>query len=256
MASNCIVLTDSILTGATLSASGTASGYDTRHLTDWMSYTYWRSPAGPQHAITIDCGAARAADTIGLAVHNITAQGGTVSLYASNDPAFGSGTVEVIPPFTPADQVVLQRFATQTARYWQLRIGGITSDVYLAVLVIGIALVMDDHIDGEYTPASEDPKLAVERSQTGAILGAVYSHTTLDAKYRFKYLSDTWYRDQFLPVWRCHLSKGFPFFIAPDTALSSDAYLMMLNPGSGIDPRYDTAARRSITLEMIGVLHE
>lgn len=235
-------------------ASSTADGYNTLNLLDWRPFTYWKAGASGTVTITIDCGAANPADTLGLCNHNIASAGGTVSVECSSDQ-FSTDVTVALAPFAPAsDGVIYRHFDAQTKRWWRLKITGLTTAPYIAIAAIGSRITFPVDADGEFAPVSESPQLESAVSNGGHLLGVVRKATKISASISMEYMPESFFTDTFMPAWRSHLAYGVPFFYAPyfDGA-PQDVYLMRARRDFSLDGGLDTLARRRMTLELEGV---
>lgn len=243
-----VILANSVLTGATLAASSTAAGFDVRFLRDWRTYTRWVAATTAAQLITIDCLTSRQADMIGIEAHNLA--GLTLTVQTSADGlAWGNyATVQATAG------TVLARFTAVSSRWWRLSIPVATQAARIGVLAIGKALDMP-LISGEYTPIEETPRMDVQVSESGALLGAVVSHVETAVSVQFEHVDDAWLRQQFKPVWDAHLAAGMPFFWCneADGGLSPDPAYLRIDPGSSFNAAYHYGGRRRFNLKMTGV---
>lgn len=250
---NALLLHHNLLANGALTASTTTAGTHVRQITDWRGYTFWRSTNTAAQTITVDCYSPVSADTLALHYHNLASVGASITLEASADN-FTADTTVVLGSFAATPGIIFKRFSPITKRYWRLRITGHSAAAQIGIATLGVPLLFDQPIEGEYTPAVDDPQLSVEISQSGHMLGAVVSHTRLTADFQWHYVNDAWFREVFKPVWDAHLSGGVPFFFAPDyTQFPDDVFLYRIDPGFNLNAKLTTTARRQFNLKMIGL---
>lgn len=244
-----VILADNILRGALLSATSTAADTDIRNLRDGRTYMIWQSTTTAQQTITIDCGVAKYADAIGVAGYNFA--GLLCQLQSSANGVTWTMALE----FIPLRDNDLFRFAGASARYWRLIIPVAAAPVRIGVAFIGTAFNFEQPADGYYSPQDATAKFDVAISEGGALLGSVYSHTELSAQASFTYVSDSWFRTSFMPLWDSYLSRGLPFFWSPEfdvAGLTPDVLYVAIKPGSTLAGEYISGARRKFTLQFNG----
>lgn len=243
-----VILANSVLVGATLAASTTAQGFDVRYLRDWRTYTRWEATGTAAQLITIDCLTSKQADMIGIEAHNLAGLTLTVQTSADGLAWANHATVQA------AAGTILARFTATASRWWRLSIPIAATPARIGVLAIGKALDMP-LISGEYTPLEETPRMDVQISESGALLGAVVSHIETSVSVPFEHVDDTWLRQTFKPVWDAHLAAGVPFFWCNeiDGGLVPDAAYMRIEPGSAFSAAYHYGGRRRFNLKMTGV---
>lgn len=211
---NPIILYDNRYNDGAPAATDTASGYDVANIKDMRTYTFWKGASAGTKYITVDCGSAKAADTLAVISHNLKTASASVSLESSTD---NSNWTERIAAFTPAsDKAFLKTFTSASARYWRIKIVTASIAAQLAVAFIGVHLLFPYPPDTPYTPVEESVEVLSSRSKKGHILGSLISFKPLRFTARFSTLLRTWVFNTFKPFWDTYGSEFKPFFWAWD----------------------------------------
>ena len=167
------------LSGSTVTASSTASGFSAAHLYDLKAYTLWKSDVLTSPiTIDIDCGAGNAedADALTLVNTNLATLGATVEILADT---FTPPTTVRQAAFTPSsDHVVLKTFTAPGAfRYWRLSIAH-ASPPFAAAPFVGQALLglktsIPERLTAQFDPFTDDVAAVSVRSAGGHYLGSL-----------------------------------------------------------------------------------
>lgn len=248
-----VILYDNRLDDGVPTASSTAAGYSELNLTDWRTYTYWMpSGAAPQY-VTVDCGVAKSADSLGIIGHDLYTRNAQISIEASNDN-FASDITTVLAPFTPAsDKVIFKTFAAVSKRYWRLKLGSFTAAPFIAILDIGSRMTFEKLLAGGYDPQGEEIRSSSERSTQGQLLGSVISHIRRRFAPGWGRLSNAFINQTFLPAWDAHISKMKPFFWVWNFGDDPDNAVLVTIPADfKLNIPYGSIYR-SLSLELVGV---
>lgn len=246
------LLYDNRLSDGAVVATTTAANSAAANLSDWRPYTFWRSANAADQYLTVDCGAAMAADSVAIASHNLFSVGATLTIECSSDNFVADVTVAHSPALVSSNGALFWLFASQTKRYWRIKITTLTAACYIAVAVIGVRFSFPELIDGEFAPAAEQ-FMPAAGSSSGQLLGGVRGWVERSTAVEFVYLDDVWFRTVFMPIWNNYLSTGAPFFWAPNVTLGpDDVYLYRLDPGVPLDAAYKAPGKRSFELKMVG----
>jgi len=245
------ILAESRLLDGTPEATDTASGYDVLNIRDYRPYTFWVAASSGTKYITVDCGAAAAADALAVIGHNLYTADATVSVESSGN---GSDWTERLTGFTPSsDEAFLKAFTSVSARYWRIKIVTAATAAEIAVAMIGSRLTFERYPRNNFDPAPEKVAAETARSKTGQLLGAVLKYVSLDVTVSFQRLTPSWVSDTFKPVWDDYLSQLLPFFWAWDiTNHADEVYFAAIDAGFALKTPYD-ANRRSMTLRFTGI---
>lgn len=250
-----IICYENRLDDGTPTATDTASGYDVLNLRDLRTYTFHKflNATGTKY-ITIDCGSAKSADSLAIVGHNLYTVGATMQLQSSTTGAWAGEQVVRIAEFTrTSDKAFIKTFTSASARYWRLRILNMTAAVQMAVVLLGSQLNFENWPAGQFDPNAEKIMAESNNSKTGNLLGSVISYHEREVSVTFNRITDTWFRNTFLPVWHTHLKLLKPFFWAWDlTNNSGDVYFMVLPDDFNLSAAYNST-RRTLTLQMKGV---
>lgn len=117
------LLLDNRFADAVLSASSTAAGnFNVNNLNDSRTNSWWQ-PLSMPSTVTVDCGVARSADTLGIVGHNLGSKGCTLELRGSTDN-FAASNVLVASTSPTTDALNLKQFTSASYRYWRAKIHG------------------------------------------------------------------------------------------------------------------------------------
>ncbi len=206
-------------------ASSTAAGdYNVLNLRDWRAYTWWK-PAAMPATVTVDCGAAKAADYAILHGHNLGSLGLTAEVRASTDNFAASNVlVDTVSPAN--DEPLLRTFASVSYRYWRWNFTGASAPT-IAIAAIGAALTMPRRLQKGFDPLGRKLKASTNRSEAGHALGRVIEYEEWNEKLKFGNLTWSWLRATFVPAWKAHL-RSEPFGFAWDHVdHAGETYLVM-----------------------------
>lgn len=203
---------DNRLNDAVPVASTTAAGFSVLNLRDSRPFTWWKPTAMPA-TVTVDCGAAKAVDSLAVYGHDLGTRAATIELRGSTDN-FGASDV-LVDTFAPADDLpFIRQFASVSYRYWRLRFTGAAAPS-LAIAAPGVALELPRRMQRGFDPIGRVAKGQSNRSAGGHPLGRVTQYEEWSESLNFRNVSQTWLRDTFLPAWKAHL-RDKPVVLAWD----------------------------------------
>ncbi len=251
--SNPYILYDDRLADGTPTATTTASGYDVKNLTDWRPYTYWKAGSNAIQYITVDCGAAKAADSLAIYGHDLFTQVAQVSVECSSDN-FATDITQALAPFSPSNnKAVFKTFTSQSKRYWRLKVANLTAAAYIGILTIGSRLEMEKPPLSDFDPIGEKPASESEINVEGQLLGVVNRIVEKLIEANFA-VTDSWFNQLFLPAWDNHLSFVKPFLWANDIATYPDqVFLVRIAPDFSLHVPYMAPGYRLLSLRLVGV---
>lgn len=247
------ILYDNRFEGPAVVASSTAAGYSAASMATWRTAEQWMSADASAQYLTVDCGAAAAADGVGL-VSNLHLVGGSVAVECSSDNF--SADITVTRAAAPVSSSVLfAAFASQNKRYWRLAITGLTAPAVVSLAAVGERFVFADGVFGEYDPAAEQVQAQNPQQRRGHGLAVVPAFKKISTQLQFEQIDDAWFRQSFMPVWNARIMRGLPFFIAHNRTLApTDAAVMWLRRGAALDAQYEGTLRRfSLALEGVAL---
>jgi len=250
---NPAILVDNAFLDGVPTATDTASGYDVLNIRDLKVYTAWRAAFVGTKYLTVNCGAPRTVDTIGISGHNLGTAGATVSVESS---ANGIDWTERLAGFVPTnDKSIMKKIPSVSAQYWRLKVVTASIDAQIAVCLLGVRLEFPVGVSAPFTPAEESIEAENIVSKTGVLLGAVVRYNPIAVNAQFRWVGRTWVEAIFLPWWNDWASKLAPFLWAWDLdRYPNDVKFLRITPGFSmkapvsVGPFYD-----SISLEMEGV---
>lgn len=245
-----IILYLNLLTGATLTATGTESGYDVENILDQKTFTFWKAAAHGTNNLTADFGSAVAADTIGICGHNLYTVGATIYVEYSTDNSNWSEAAHV----TPANNKALMlTFTAATKRYWRLRIVNSSGAPMIAVFYLGSKVAFEYPANTPQNIVDEGINAVEEMSKGGNFLGAVVNYKEGVLERTWIDFTRSWLVSYMDPFWDNHASQKKNFFYADDLSYASNICFYGRVPN---DYRYTPAVERldviaSFSLRMI-----
>jgi hypothetical protein len=137
------------------------------------TFDYWTAtPDGSGFAAwKVDFGTDRSPTFVGIAAHNISDVGGSVTVQHSSDDTIWS----TLHSETPADNAAIGfRFGATTDRYWRILLSGLSGDVSIGVIWIGAEIIIPQRIyQGTQPPLTANVVNMVPRmSEGGQFLGS------------------------------------------------------------------------------------
>lgn len=241
--------------GATVSTSSEAVGFEKEKAYDWFAFDAWKPAAAGAQSITVDLGSAKEADYWAVfGYKELVTNGGSIKPQYSTDN-FGANIVDFDSAQSPTAAGVIFRTVTpsQTKRYWRFLVTSTPVSAIAAVL-IGKRLDLDADIRGRLDPpnlqANSEPR--INRSQTGQNLGHSEITTGIEMRASFDAVSPSWARTNW-PAFRTHANKK-PFVFSWDAAnFPNEAAFVWLDAKATKDPAYTHPMFMSMTLAMNGL---
>lgn len=208
------------------------AGFPARALGNPFTYELWKPPTNPA-TVTVDMGASRSVDYIGIAAHALA--GCSVTVLTSPD---GSTYTEQRQAVILKNRPVMLLFEPVTARYVQLKVegwgeeptllldfagqqygAGDATDIggaYAGVLYVGASLQMQRSQYGGVTPQpfTKSTEIRPSVSEGGQWLGRSVVRKGFTADTAWKHLKADWVRDKFLPFIDHAVEGEGAFFIA------------------------------------------
>ena len=202
-------------------ATATASPTAAQAVTVPNTFERWR-PAGGTQTLTLTRSSPTTIDAIGIGASVFN--GATLQIQVSPTASAGFTTVETVFAFDDRAVLVLLTAPITAQRVRIILTGG--SNREIGVVYAGIALQMERPLLGGHSPINLSPRTEYQSntSDSGNWLGRSITREGLEAELTWKYISNAWYRNEFLPF--TFSAKKEPFFIAwrPSFAPNDVAY--------------------------------
>lgn len=231
----------------------TATGYSVLNIVDLRPYTWWQANAHGTKYITVDCGSAKSADTLGIIGHNFYTATATVSVESSTTGAWAGEQVERLAGFTVStNRAILKTFVTASAQYWRLKIVTAAIAARIAVCILGVRLDFERYPLQDFDPSPETLNGIAARSKHGHMIGATLENVGIEIKADFKQLTST-FVTAFRAAWDAHLSQLKPFFWVWDSVNHpTEVYFLVIPEKFKLSMPFDPY-RRSLSLTMEGI---
>jgi hypothetical protein len=223
-----IILADNRFLDSVPTASGVTDG-SAICVRDCRTYTILQFPNAGTNYLTVNCGAARAANCLGVIGHNLNTAASLVSVEYSQD---GANWSPVMAPFAPvSDKAFLRTFVQLPASWWRLKIVTASVAPRLAVVMLG------SRMDFQYPPDPGTPLTVsvVEESKdsvTGNPLGSVVHYSPIDVKPQFSNVDRSWVETVYRPFWMNYARLRKWFFWAWDIDAYSEDVLFVRDQGT------------------------
>ena len=237
------------ISGGTLTASSTATGYDVANIHNGLEVNSWKATSTAAQRIAIDTYSVdTASDSLVIgAGHNLA--GATVSLQKSTTGAWAGEQVTVVSGFTATTGAILKEFTQTTSRYWSLYVSGtitVAPEIQLAVLCNKTELAV---ASAAFDPHAQNIQANVNITQGGYCSGIHTRHTEREMSLTFQYASTALYTK--IADWRDRNGMK-QFFCAWENANNpSDIYLVR-SDGQFNNSFRDSTLRRDITINLKG----
>jgi hypothetical protein len=202
------------LSGGTVTASGTATGYFDEGPTNGLTYEKWKPDALPatweyDHGTDAEC------DYCVIGAHTMGTNGNTLQVQYWNGSSW-TGLITATGIIT--DEPIMVIFAPQTRQRWRIQVTNGTAPE-IGVIKFGKAMQMPRPIYGGHAPVifSRVTQMRSNQSESGEFLGRSKQRTYLSTSYSWQHLTATWVRANWLDFQKA--IEDSTFFIAwrPDT---------------------------------------
>ena len=197
------------LTGGTVTASSTATGYFADGPDNSLTYEKWK-PSSLSATWEYDHGATATCDYCCIAAHTMGTNGNTLQVQYWN----GSSWSGLIPATAiTSDAPIMCIFGQQTRQRWRIQVSSGTAPTIGAVK-FGLSMQMQRPLFGGHAPINTARQTVMRSnySETGEFLGRSIQRTYGATDYAWQHLTPTWVRNN----WRDFqlASEREPFWIA------------------------------------------
>jgi hypothetical protein len=222
------------------------------------THGYWQASAMPA-TWTIDLGATRSINCVGLAEHTIGTEGAAVTVETSMGDTEGSPPVQIWTALggevNPGDDAPLMFLDdARDARFVRLTFTGDFAPK-IGVFYRGLALAMmrPPEMGYEPIPLARQTETHGSISRGGQFLGQAIKNYGVQSPISFMRLEHDWYRENFDPFVKS--ARQFPYFFswAPANYPEEVAYVWTQED---IRPSYSEWDRFSVTWNMVGIGNE
>jgi hypothetical protein len=245
-----IILSDNRFLDGVPTATGVADD-SPLHVRDCRTYTILQFPSAGANYLTVDCGAAKAADCLAVIGHNLATAGALVSVEYSQDNVAWRPVMGAFAPVS--DKAFLRTYLSASGRYWRLKIVTVSVAPRLAVVMIGSMLPFLYPPDAG-TPMSVSVVEESKDSVTGNPLGSVVHYSPIDVQPMFSSVDRKWVETVYRPWWIGYARLRRWFFWAWDIDTYPEEILFLRDQGK-YDPSVSVLAYYdALKLDMKGVL--
>lgn len=253
-----VILSDNRFLDGIPVAQYTATGYSVLNIRDGRTYTSWRSDRTGAQYITVDCGTAKGADTLGLAGTNFS---GLVNTYiavesSDNGTNWTSRLSSMMLPASDRNRAYLLTFLGGTARYWRVMIQTSTVPPQVAIVMLGLRIGFPRRPDAPYAPVEAKRIVESSKSKTGQLIGVTSRYTELNFSPKWTTIEYDFIENDMFPFFRDYGGSMNPFFWCWDVFNHiDDTYLVRFTESHKHNPTKSSGLHyESFSLEMEGVL--
>ena len=197
------------LSGGTVTASSTATGYFAGGPTNSLTYERWK-PAGATATWEYDHGSAVECDYCAIAAHTMGTNGNSLTVQYYDGAAWQDLTASTA---ITTDGPLMAILEPVTAQRWRISLASGTAPE-IGVVKFGSALQMQQPLYGGHAPISTARQtiLRSNYSETGEFLGRSKQRTYLATQYAWQHPTEAWVRANW-PTFQL-ATESEPFFIA------------------------------------------
>lgn len=157
-------------------------------------------------------GSATTVDTFCIGAHNLGYDQSTlVTLEVATTIGGALTQVGQVTPTT--NEAIMFSFTAQTVAEFKLTWLGTSVRLKIGVVSGGLALQMPRNIFGDHTPLAMSRNVDYQsvESESGQFIGRTKIRKGYKGSFKWRFLEDDWYRDNFLPF--TNSAEDLPFFI-------------------------------------------
>lgn len=251
------ILYDNIFDSTTTATDTDSTGdFAAAYIADLRPYTYWQSTSIGLKYLTIDAGAATAADTLIILGHNLNTASTTVTLQSSTTGAWAGEEVDQVAGFDPSnDLVICKTFTEATVRYWRVKLLSADAAPYIGVCMLGSRLDFPVYPDSPFTAKSESVNATSEVSKGGHLLGVTTRYTPQSFNVNFTWPAMSFVDGDFTTFWENHGRQLKPFFWVPNfTTWATKIHFVRFPDNFALAvPQSDTTNADSLNLSFEGI---
>ena len=186
------------------------------------TYERWRL-TGANQSIILSANSNNKVNAICLGAHNLGALGATVIIEVSTSTSASFSTIATVKPKNN-NSIMVFLTSDLVIRRIKLTVDNESSEI--GVLYAGLALSMPRPIFGGHAPITLQNKVNYinSSSENGQWLGRTINRRGYATSYKWQFITDEWYRENFEPF--VESTNLYPFFIAwrPDLYPDEVAY--------------------------------
>jgi hypothetical protein len=187
-------------TGATISATAGATGFEHANAYDWLTFTSYLSNTVGVATIKASFGAGikKTANYFAVFGHTLATNGGAIKLQWSDDDAVWN---DAFPAISPVNAFVIYKlFNPIEARYWRVHVDS-TPASYIAQVSFGVDLELERGGRPGFIPPNLGREVDVTNvtSENGGFLGRSVVRNGLKGSVNISPVSEMWARQYWLP---------------------------------------------------------
>jgi hypothetical protein len=256
------------------SSVAAATGFPVTNMYDDRLYTLFKmGSSNTELLIKTSSAGNQAVDYFSIQGHDLSQPAGSGAAvdilfqYSDNDSSWT--TVTGLTTITPTtNRVIVRTFTSSSHKYWRLKINRAAAFIAsIGQVQWGQRCESPYGVKVGFDPQAEDIVSQMNRSQTGNVLGALYSYGLRKAKIDLEFLTNTWVRgsstNQFQYFWDNHARKMKPFLFLwyhdVSGTYEQDAIWCTVDPGSSVSRPLATqlaSGYRHISFSVTGTREE
>lgn len=160
-------------TGATVTASNEATGFEKENGHDWIGATFWKPGVIGTQYLRAQFASNTPVKYFAIAAHNLGSEGCTVTFrYSTDGIAWSNFSTAIVP--TDDTPIMVYDVTGQNTLYYEIQITNCTVDALIGIASFGVGLELPSPIPpGSWSPAPYADKYEMQTNVTdsGAFLG-------------------------------------------------------------------------------------
>ena len=187
--------------------------------------------------------------------HDLGSQGVTVEIRGSVD-AFVADDNLVATYDPEGDEPFALHWTSAEYRFWQIKLvaGFLSGNPAIGIGIIGEKFSIPAHLASGFDPIGRTPRGVSNKSVKGWPLGRVVEYEEFKEPLTFQFVTWTWVREMWLPVWREHL-KDSPFVLTWDKTTYQNE-LHLVEATAGFETPHRSGQWATLSLSVQGLANE
>ena len=201
------------LISSNITATNAETAYPATNLANVSTASFWKASSAIQQYLTATINPARVVDYVGIARHNFSTAG--ISVSVETQEGSGDPWVEVIAPFIPSDNAALiLRFVAQYAFGVRVKLSAGSIPAQAAVMYVGKILSSTQRVYVGHSPITLNRRIEIVNgmSENGNYLGRIITGSNLTSSISLTHFKPDWYREYFDPF--IVAAQTTPFFFS------------------------------------------
>jgi hypothetical protein len=242
-----------IESGAVVSASSAATGYEALNGVDWKQYDWWKPTSTGVHWLQVTLSSAKPADYMAVFGHNLHSIGGSAKAQYSTDGISWTDASNEVMPATA--RTLFFEFDSVSAKYWRCLVTTLTGQSLIAGVMIGESMKFERDLTSGFAPATLSPitESKVPMSEGGVNLGASIVREGIKGTIALSNITPLWVREKWVPLIN-HLNLGRPCVFCWNAESYIDEAALIWKTRDIAPPSYQSVNFMQASLNFEGVI--